>query len=171
MTTELKNEWYGDIRKLLRFRIANLLIGDALICESTGWRVDCGEDVKRLGERQFIISCRGEELARRKRIESTVDFLVGRKAPATMEYVYQGASHLLETERLDDIELLGYLPSIDKHVDTKHYRQRRFSQAVIQFAERDSFFGAPKPSPFHNVMRFVVQEKQATWFDTQCQAV
>lgn len=165
------NKWYGDLRKLLHFRINNLLIGDALICEETGWRVDCGEDVKRLGERQFIISHRGEELARRKRIQSTVDFLVTRKAPRTLEYVSEGAKHLLVPERLDDIELLGYLPSLDKEVDTDHYRQRRFAKAEIKFATRKSFFDNPDPNPLQAVIRFIVQEKQATWFSCQARAV
>ena len=157
-------KWYTDVRRLLRHRINRLLIGDALICEETGWRVDCGEDKKRLGERQFIILRDNEELARRKRIESTVDFLVTRDAPETLEYVPQGAMHLFVPDRLDNIELLGYLPSIDREVDASRYQQRDFDVANIDFATRRSYFDISIPEKLHRVLRFVVQEKQATWF-------
>lgn len=165
------HEWYNDLRNLMRYRISSLLIGDALVCDETGWRVDCGEDAKRLGERQFIISCQGDELAKRKRIESTVDFLVRHDAPKSMVYVFEGAKHLLQLGRLDDIDLLGYLPSVDTEVDQNRYCRRRFARAHIAFPSCNTFKDAAVSHAPANVVRLVVQEHQATWFTPEfCRA-
>lgn len=156
--------WYGNLRNLLQHRITNLFIGDALVCEETGWRVDCGEDAKRLGERQFVISHQGEELARRKRISSTVDYLVGKGAPHTLEFVPEGAMHLIQLERLDGIDLLGYLPTVDKEVDEAKITTKKFYKAQVRFLSGESYMKKDSPNPLHAVLRLVVQDHQATWF-------
>lgn len=143
--------WYDDARKLFRYRVSKLLIGDSLVCQVTGWRVDCLEDMSRPGERQFVMSCHGEELARRKRPESAVDYLIMKDAPLTLEYVCEGAKHLLSSNESNHGDLIGFLPRVD--VTIERSQRHVFSNFFANTRKGDS-------------LRFVIQQNQASWFST-----
>ena len=158
--------WYGESdtqkRRMFKFRVSNLVIGDALVCDESSWRVDCGEDKNRLGERQFIVKHKGEELVRRKRLDSVVEYLLSNGAPPTLEYVERGATHLIQANIADEVELLGFLPTYEDVVSMEGYRQRRFTQARIEFHDLKL---SVAHKAIHDIVRFVVQNRQAVWFD------
>lgn len=154
--------WHGDTKRLYRFRVAQLYIGDSLVCDTTNWRVDCIEDENRLGDRLFIVTKNGEEMVRRKRVDSIVEFLSRNEAPETLEYVSEGALHLMKPRRLDNIELLGFLPGYDGVV--KENIRTRSGRLEQKRRKGLPILSQLKPMT-HRVIRFVIQDNQATWFN------
>lgn len=151
------NSWQADTRRLLSFRLKKLLIGDALISYRDRWRVDCS--VENSSEAIYIVTCNGEELVRRKRLESVLDFLVDNNAPDTLEFVSGGAAHLLETGNLDGLDLLGFYPGYDAKMRS-NYDQRSYEEAKgwMKF----NYFNFRLPT-IPEIIRIIVQDKQSSW--------
>ena len=134
-----------------------MLIGDALISYRDRWRVDCS--VENSSEAVYIVSKDGEELVRRKRLDSVLDFLLDNNVPDSLEFVTGGAAHLLETGHLDGLDLLGFYPGYDARV-RKDYDQRSYEDARSRF--KFNYFNFHLPS-LPEIIRIVVQDKQSSW--------
>lgn len=89
----LKDSWQVNNRDIFRYRVKEMLKGDALIAYDNTWRIYCLPDKNQ--SMMYIVFINGEEVVRRKRLESVVDYLVANGAPSEMRFVPDGAFHAM----------------------------------------------------------------------------
>jgi hypothetical protein len=159
--TKPQASWQDDRRKVFRLRVARMVIGDALICSQTKWRVDCLADST---EVVYQITKANGDTLKRKRLESVIDYLVD-KAPLTLEYVQEGAIHLLDLDYVSRAdEILGYYPALDlETIPEMNYSGERPLIEVF-FNQAGRFFYKYIP-PSHHVTRLIVYKDQINWGD------
>lgn len=147
-------------RRLFKHRLGRMAIGDALVCNTgTRWRVDCLVDT--MSDVVYSITNGHGDSIRRKRLESAVDYLMSSKAPDSLEFVQEGAYHLLKDNTSVD-ELLGYYPAVDLKAELQPEHRFRGIQ-MLYHPLRNLFYMAIAPA--HQIVRFVLQEGQIDWFD------
>jgi hypothetical protein len=88
--------WREDIRQMLRFRLQRMLIGDAMISESTTWKINAVDD----NGICFIVQRDGKDVVKRRKVESIIDFLLDNQASDDLELVFDGALNLLDTDNM-----------------------------------------------------------------------
>jgi len=96
---------------IMKQRLNALLIGDALICPKTGWRIDCVADPI-YGDRQFIIKnpYSRSEGSKRKRLSATLKYLHDNFVPSTLELVVGGS--LEKSHEQVFLPNTGYSPDV-----------------------------------------------------------
>lgn len=98
--------WTSDRRRVFERRLKSLHLYDALIAPSEEWAVYLIGDMwmKPL----YAIYRLGIEVAKRRRLESTLDYLMDNNAPIELEFVPDGGLHFLE----DDIAVVVQTPKL-----------------------------------------------------------
>lgn len=90
---EVKDSWQTNNRDIFRYRVKEMLKGDALVSLDNSWRIYCLPDKNQ--SMMYVVFIDGEEAVKRKRLESVVDYLVANNAPRDMRFVPDGAFHAM----------------------------------------------------------------------------
>lgn len=109
------NSWQDNTRDIFRYRIKEMLKGDALVSLNNVWRIYCLPDQN--NNPMYVIFINGEEAVKRKRLESVVDYMIANKAPIDFRFVRDGAFHMMRQYGNDDVFIGSRSPYMPNDVE------------------------------------------------------
>lgn len=132
------SSWQVNKRDVFRYRVKEMLKGDALVSQDSSWRIYCLPDKN--NSMMYVIFIDGEEVVRRKRLESVVDYLIANNAPQNMRSIQDGAFHAMR-QYSETAAFIGanssYMPNdverlVEVNVDSFQYVRSKDSNGVAK---------------------------------------
>ena len=93
-------------------RIDVLQKGDSLVCEESGWRIDCVDDLVNPTKKVYYVIHEGVRKVKKVRSDALVTWLIAKGVPTTLKYVPDDAINYLHKHYNDKFLGVRLLPTV-----------------------------------------------------------
>lgn len=151
--------WKQNIKNVLLLRVKKLSFSDALICENTGWRVDCIPD--EYNQKLYVLMLHDEIIVQRKRIDSIIAQLISNDVPDTLEYVMGGAISD-QNVRNTDQPFIGQDRQLYIDVSQMEHIQLPMYNVRVLFSARQKLRKSLYDW-YHTIRKIFIKESDVSW--------